>query len=232
MEGDISKALTYQVKREIAERYFGYRKIIEDDKKNLDVMRAELQRFYDERIGIDFVRIYVLLKDKNLIRAFLDIIGWPEGEFPFYDDYVVRSKTIEGRLLKGMEPRGWTSRGKFVNLLVDSYKKLLEDFDSYRDKYEECIEEAEIINEEIRQFRDKFALDEILGFIGSLDSHDDLAGSLGENLPMGHMQELSERLRIDPLDTEHLAPKPSVLPALKKIKGRLKNLAAKVGEKS
>ncbi len=230
METDISKALTYQVKREIAERYFGYRKIIEEDKENLNTMLKDLRRFYEERVGVDFIRIYVLLKNRDLIRSFLDILGWPEGEIPFYDDYIVHSPTIKEKLLKGLEPHGWTYRGRLVNLLADCYKKLFDDIVSYQDRYEECLEEAKIINEEIRQFKENFSLDEILGFIGGLDRHDDLAGALGENIPVGHMQELAEKLIIEPVDTECIGPRPPILPPLKKIKGRLKELVAKAEE--
>ncbi len=227
MEGDISKALTYQVKREIAEKYFGYRKIIEEDKRNLDAMLKDLRRLYEERIATDFLRIYTLLGDKKLAGEFIGIIAWPRGEIPFYDDHVVGSKAIRQRLLKEIEPHGWTSRGRFVSLFLASYERLLEDLEAYKEKYEECQDEAMTINEEIRQFRDRFALDEILGFIANLD-RDDLAATLGENLPVGHVQELSERLRIEPIDlARSLPPEPPDLPPLREIRGRLKSLAGK-----
>ncbi len=225
MEGDISKALTYQVKREIAEKYFGYRKIIEEDKQNLQALLEDLRRFYEERLGMSLVRLFVLLKDQELINEFLERIQWPDASRQFFDEYMVHSKTIEEKLLKDLEKHGWTSRGKFINLVLDSYQKLLSDTATYKDKYEECLEEAEIINEEIKQFEEKFALDEILSFISSLDARDDLVSAFGENLPLGHMQELASKQQIEKISIENLAPKPPSLPPLKDIKGRLKALA-------
>ena len=35
MEHDIAKVLSYEIKKELADRYFGFRKIIEDDKEDL-----------------------------------------------------------------------------------------------------------------------------------------------------------------------------------------------------
>ena len=34
MEEDVAKALAYQVKKELAERYFGFRRLIEEDTQN------------------------------------------------------------------------------------------------------------------------------------------------------------------------------------------------------
>ncbi len=231
MEGDLSKALTYQVKREIAERYFGHRKIIEEDKKALESLAKETANAYEELVGKALLRIYVLLKDKDLIEEFISLSDLPKEPLPFYDYYVVHSESIEKELLKHLQPHGWTSRGRFVNLMLDGYEKLLDDIEAYRERYEECLEEAMVINEEVRLFESRFSLDDILGFLSSLDSRDELVSAFGENIPPGHLEDLAARLKIKGVDIKGLVPAPPSFPPLKRVKGELKSLAQRAFER-
>jgi hypothetical protein len=224
MEQDIGKALTYQIKKEIAERYFGYRKFIEEDRQALEAMIPDLHSLYEQKIGRDIVRIYVLLRDLDLIDEFLRLAGW-EGR-PFFDQYIVESETIRGQLLKNMELHGWMPHSRFTNLLLDSYERLYLDIFEYRKKLDEVLEEAKVIDEEIRQFKEKFSLGEIMGFLKTLDRRDDLTGVLGENLPGGEVEDLSSRLDLAPIgDLERILPKVLELPAPNKVKSSLKDLA-------
>jgi len=224
VEQDIGKALTYQIKREIAERYFGYRKIIEEDRQALEAMIPDLHFLYEQKIGRDIIRIYVLLRDLNLIDEFLSLAGW-EGR-PFFDQYTVESGTIREQLLKDIELHGWMAHSRFANLLLDSYERLYLDTSKYREKLDEVLEEAQVIEEEIHQFKEKFSLEEIMGFLKTLDRRDDLTGVLGENLPAGRAEDLSSRLDLAPVgDLEKLLPKVPELPAPNKVKGSLKDLA-------
>ena len=73
--------LADEIKRDIAERYFGFRKLIEEDTIALKD-KIKLHSFIlEKRISFDLVRIYVLLKDENLIKEFLDLIGLHEELF-------------------------------------------------------------------------------------------------------------------------------------------------------
>ena len=100
---------------------------------------------YEQTIGRDMVRIYVILQDLNLIDEFLRRTGW-EGR-PFFDQYTVESGTIRERLLKNMELHGWLAHSKFANLLLDSYERLYLDTFEYREKLDEVLEEGEAIPE-------------------------------------------------------------------------------------
>jgi len=227
MEQDIGKALTYQIKREIAERYFGYRKNIEEDRQALEAMISDLYFLYEQKIGRDIARIYVLLQDLNLIDEFLRLTGWEDR--PFFDQYTVESGTIMERLLENMELSGWLAYSKFANLFLDSYGRLYLDTVEYREKLDEVLDEAQVIDEEIRQFKEKFALEEIMNFLNTLDRRDDLAGVLGENLPAGRAEDLSSRLELASVgDLEKLLPKVPDLPAPDNVKSRLKDLANRV----
>jgi hypothetical protein len=225
MTNDIGKALAYQVKREIAERYFGLRKFIEEERRSLEETFSTLNEFYELKIGPDLIRIYSILVVPRLIDRFMGLVGW-EGR-PFYDDYVVESRTIRVRLFQGMELHGWTSQTRFRNRLLDSYEKLFEDGTYYMRRVQEAVEEGDVINEEIRQFKNKFSLEEILSFIASLDRNDALTGVLGDNLPKGAAAELDARLDIAPVD-DVLARLPRIpeLPEPEAARARLKELAA------
>jgi SOS response regulatory protein OraA/RecX len=224
MEQDIGKALAYQIKREIAERYFGYRKIIEEDRQALEAMISDLRFLYEQKIGRDIVRIYVLMRDLNLIDEFLRLTGW-EGR-PFFDQYVVESGTIREQLLKNMELHGWVAHSRFANLFLDSYERLYLDTFEYRKKLDEVLEEAQVIEEEISQFKEKFSFEEIMSFLRTLNRRDDLVSVLGENLPAGRVEDLSSRLDLLPVgDLEKSLPKVPELPAPDKVKSSLKDLA-------
>ena len=64
---DLNTTLAFEVKKEIADRYFGFRKIIEEDTNEYQkkVIASALE--LEDKIGFDLVRLYVLLKDTSLI---------------------------------------------------------------------------------------------------------------------------------------------------------------------
>ncbi len=227
MEQDIGKALAYQIKREIAERYFGYRKIIEDDKLALEGMISDLRFLHEQKVGRDMARIYVLLRNPDLIDEFLRLTGWEDR--PFFDPYTVESATITGQLLQDMELHGWLAHNKFLNLLLDSYERLCADTSEYREKLHAVLDEAQVIDEEIHQFKQKFVLEEIMSFLNTLDRRDELASVLGEDMPAGRQADLSSRLELIPVgDIEKLLPRVPDLPASDKIRSGLKGLADRV----
>ncbi|NIA08864.1 MAG: hypothetical protein GWP10_03635 [Nitrospiraceae bacterium] len=229
MEQDIGKALAYQIKRDIAERYFGSRKIIEEDRQAVEAMISELSLLYTNTVGKDMLRIYALLRDPKLIDGFLGLIGW-NGR-PFFDRHVIDSATDRKQLFKGMTLHGWTDLSKFVHLVLDSYKRLYRDLYRCREKLDDILDEISVIKEEIGQFKRKFSLDEIMNFIRTLDRRDELVGVLGENEPVGKMEDLSARLALPPLDDiEKSVPELPELPPLDKIEAPLKDLAHRVSK--
>lgn len=175
MSEDIAQALAYQIKREIAERYFGARKYIEDKTEEVTVRIDRLLSFYERRVVPDLVRIYSLLIEKKIVQDFMQLIGW-EGEPPYYDEYVVESKTIRERLMKDMEERGWTAFGRFFHRLIDSYDQLFYDIQQYHEQREDLLDEITELDESIAAFCREFDISEIMSFIRSLDRPDIGAG--------------------------------------------------------
>ncbi len=226
MEGDISKALTYQVKKEIAERYFGSRRQIEQDLQNARELVARARQQYETGVGPALVRIYALLMDEDLIDRFLQLVNWRHR--PFFDSYVIQSESIRKRLVKDLHPHGWLAKTRFFNMLMDSYRTLYHEAEALDKLVNRAREEIEIIGEELRLFNRKYSLEEIMGFVRSLDFQGrDMARALGSNIDASNPEKLAEKLKLE--NAGNLAedlPEIPDLPEPEAIHDALKELAA------
>ena len=119
---DLNTTLAFEVRKEIADRYFGFRKIIEEDSDayQKDIIAGSLE--LEEKIGFDLVRLYVLLRDNALIDDLFRITGL--GEILFYDQYVSKSPTIRKRVLADIPVHGLTRKRRFQNMFFDIYDSL------------------------------------------------------------------------------------------------------------
>lgn len=222
MEIDISKVMAYEIKKEMAERYFGFRKLIDDDKSKLAVLVRRQTITSEQRIVGDLARIYILLKEQRLIKRFLALTGLEEELF--YDEYLVTSPTIRARVFSGMESRGLTRAGRFKNLLLDCYDQLVADVDAYREKFGELLESREFISAEIKLFYQKNDLSSMLGFLRQLDG-DDNAGLAGPVVAKVG-EDMEAKLKLEPPEAiEHHLPVIPPLVAPARIRGELKKLA-------
>lgn len=222
MDVDISKVMTYEIKKEMAERYFGFRKLIDEDKQELARQMRSQTLTSEQRVVMDLARIYILLKDRNLIERFRVLSGIEE--VLFYDEYVVSSPTIRARVFSGLQVWGLTRAGRFKNLLLACYDQLVADVDAYREKFGELLDTREFIAEEIKLFYQKNDLSSMLGFLRQLDGadHSGLAGPI----VAGVGEDMATKLKVEPPEAiEHHLP---VIPPLVRpdqIRGELKKLA-------
>jgi hypothetical protein len=226
MEHDICDFLSYEVKKELAEQYFGFRKLIEADKETLHEKIRQQERLLLQEIGFDLVRIYILLRDETLIKAFLRLTGLEEEIF--FDPYFLESETIKKKVFAGRKCRGLTRSGKFKRLLMDCYESLESHVASYREQYVRLLEERQMIKEEIDVFHRKHDITCILDFLRKLD----YAGK--ENVPAvepggderGEDSSISSRMRISPPEPLEniLIMIPPVTP-LPRIRNQLRSLA-------
>ena len=228
---DIEKALAYQVKKEIAERYFRARKVIEEDSANVKKMIGELNGIYKTRLAPAMLRIYALLADEDLIVQFLAEAGWKDR--PFLDDYMSNSAEIRKGLMQGVEPHGWLKSSKFANMVLDSYEKLYENYLDFDDLREEILDELAVIKEELVQFERNYSLDEIMSFLRSLNFEDEATvKSLGKNIDSSKMGELEKKLAFPDISIiEGQMPDVPRLPVPDKFRDRLKALAHQAYER-
>lgn len=222
MDIDISKVMAYEIKKEMAERYFGFRKLIDDDKLKLAVLVRRQTVNSEQRIVWDLARIYILLKEQRLIKRFLALTGLEEELF--YDEYLVSSPTIRARVFAGIESRGLTRAGRFKNLLLNCYDQLVADVDAYREKFAELLDTREFISAEIKLFYQKNDLSSMLGFLRQLDG-DDNAGLAGPVVARVG-EDMESKLKVEPPEAieHHLPVIPPLVPP-GRIRGELKKLA-------
>ena len=226
MTPNFEDIMAVELKKEIAERYFGFRKMIEEDELDLMQKMKYQISILEKRISFELIRIYVLLKDEELIQHFMELTGWEERLF--YDPYITESETIRKKVFKGIKVRGLTKGGRFKNLVFDSYERLVEHVEHYRGDFEEIETTRETINEEIKLFYRKNDIGNIMGFLRSMDSIGGNEDTMGITPAVGSTSTLENKMRIQeppPIDPE-LINIPPLIP-LSNISKDLKKLADK-----
>lgn len=222
MKNNVEDILAVELKREIAERYFGFRKMIEEDTLDLTEKIKYQLSILETRISYELIRIYILLKDEDLIHEFMKLTGWEEKLF--YDPYITESPTIRKKVFKNIKIRGLTRAGRFKNLVFDAYERLAAHVEHYRENLEEVETSRETINAEIELFYRKNDIGNIMGFLRSIEG----AGSedsMGISPDAGSIDTFEHKMRIEkppPIDPElinipPLVPLPSISRELKKL---------------
>lgn len=230
MEYDVASFLSFELKKELAERYFGFRKLIEDDKKALDEEVFRQSATVEQKICFELVRIYILLGSASLIAEFFSLSGLDEEIF--YDPYVLESPTIRKKVFGGVTARGMTRSGKFKRLFFDRYENLEKIVAQHREKVNRLRAEEELIREEIAVFYRKHDLAGMLDFFRRMEPACQLdAGVQASGACDASMVSLEDKLRLEPparVDSV-LVIMPSI-PALPRIKNKLKRLVEKAYE--
>ena len=223
MKPGVEDFMAIEIKKEIAERYFGFRKMIEED--NLDLMEKMKYQIaiLEKRISFDIIRIYILLQDEKLIQEFMKLTGWEEKLF--YEPYITESKTIRKKVFRGIRIRGLTRASRFKNLVFDAYERLAAHVELYRANLEEIEASRETINEEIKLFYRKNDIGNIMGFLRSMDSCGSSEDTMGVRPDVGSADTLEDKMRVEgppPIDPElivipPLVPLPNIRRDLKKL---------------
>lgn len=225
MKTNFEDILAVELKREIAERYFGFRKMIEEDTLDLTEKIKFQLSILEKRISYELIRIYILLKNDRLIHEFMELTGWEEKLF--YDPYITESPTIRQRVFKNIKIRGLTKAGRFKNLIFDAYSRLVEHVGHYRENLEDIERRRETINEEIKLFYRENDIGNIMGFLRAMEG-----GGSEESMIVspdaGAVDTFEHKMRIEsppPIDPElitipPLAPLPAISRDLKKLADR------------
>ena len=221
---DLNTTLAFEVKKEIADRYFGFRKIIEEDtnayQKNIIAGAMELE----EKIGFDLVRLYVLLQDNSLINDLFRITGL--GEILFYDQYISKSPTIRKRVLADFPVHGLTRKWRFQNMFFDIYDLLEQDVADYRERILELAADQETIKEEINLFYQKNDISGIMLFLRGMDgTTPGSSGPMAGAIDTDNAITMEQKMRLQPPGpVEKFLPILSPVPPAKKIQNELKRL--------
>jgi hypothetical protein len=225
MKNNVEDFLALEVKREIAERYFGFRKMIEEDSLDLiEKMKYQLS-ILETRISFELIRIYILLQDEDLIHEFMKLTGWVERLF--YDPYITESPTIRQRAFRGIKIRGLTRAGRFKNLVFDAYERLVAHVEHYRQHLEEIKTSHDTINSEIELFYRKNDIGNIMGFLRSMEGEES-RDTMGIGPDVGAADTFEHKMRLEkppPIDPKLINIPPLV--QLPNIRKELKKLVDK-----
>lgn len=219
---DFDQILSMELKKEVADRYFGFRKMIEEDIKGYNEELNITFTHLEQTIGLDLIRLYILLRDNDIIKQFFKLTGFTDEQF--LDPYFLESRTLRKRLFYGCIKKGFTKRGRFTNLFLHIYAELEHYLESYHYTLQKLIQEQETIDEEIKLFYRNNDLSAILGFFRNIDSGAPLTQGggfgdmdLSENSPAGGA--LAEKMRVSPpRPVDETLPFLPPLKPLKKIK--------------
>ncbi len=222
MKPSVEDILAVELKREIAERYFGFRKMIEEDTLDLTEKIKYQLSILEKRISYELIRIYVLLQVETLIHEFMELTGWEEKLF--YDPYITESPTLRVKVFKGINIRGLTKAGRFKNLVFDAYERLAAHVEHYRENLEEIETCRETINHEIELFYRKNDIGNIMGFLRAMEGEGG-EDSMGVTPDVGSVETFEQKMRIEkppPIDPDlitipPLVPLPNISRELKKI---------------
>ena len=231
MPQDIEAMLSFEVKKEIADRYFGFRKLIEEDIEDYDNQIGATFRRLEQKIGFDLVRLYILLKDEQVIHDFFQITGLKERLF--FDPYLAESPTIRKRVFAGIIAHGLTKRSRFRNMVVETYQALTEHIDDYRDTLEKLSEEQQTIAEEINLFYRNNDLSTIMTFLRGLGGSESYkAGAMEGGLTPQTGAGLDKKMQFQPPPpVEELLPMLPKIRPYKEIKKELRQLIDKAFER-
>ncbi len=218
----IDEFLTNEVKSDLAERYFSFRKLIEEDKLDFE-KKLRLDTFLlEKRISFDLIRIYILLKKEAIIFEFLQLAGFDEKLF--YDPYLTESPTIRKRVFLGQRTRGFTRYGRFKDLVIQCYDRLELHVHLYHKKFLALEEDIDTINSEIALFYQKNDLVAIMGFLRSMDTTGDSKAKMG-GIESGIAEDLDNKLKVVPLEPlDNYLPVLNGIAPLAVIKSKLKNI--------
>lgn len=211
-----------EVKQEIAGRYFGFRKLIEEDTQDYAERIRQHSVVLEKRISFDLIRIYLLLRREDLIQRFLELAGL--NERLFFDPYLLESPTIRQRVFECQHFKGWTRRGRFIHYGLTCYDNLAFHVKVYHGKLQELAEDRDNIMASIEAFYEKNNINAILSFLNSL-KEDRGTGAMQGATEIGLAEELDKKLQIKaPAPVEQILPVIKPLPPLNEIKRLLKRL--------
>lgn len=220
---NIENILTLEVKREIANRYFGFRRIIEEDTENyLTEVRATAKHL-EKTVGHELVRIYHLLDRQDLLSRFFSLTGLPEGLF---QDAYINTEPVKSEIIAQQNFRGITRKRCLRNIFFDAYDRLHSAIIAHREICDALEEEQKTIGEQIRLFYRKNDINTIFHFLRGLDSTTmDLGSTAITNEYSGSLE---AKLQIEsPPPVEDLLPQLPAIPPLKKLRKDLKALVSK-----
>lgn len=173
---DFTKALTFEIKKDIADRYFGFRKRIETESNEYLEKLQTAGKEKSAEIIADVERMHCLLRKDDLFRSFIEFTRLPDTLASSMACSMACS-TVNPQcpsqwqtLFSGLKGKGLTRRRRYRNLAYTLYRSLSDNIAAYRDIFALLEEEHEDICREIDRFYRKNDLSGILNFLREIDN--------------------------------------------------------------
>jgi hypothetical protein len=222
---DFANAIAFEVKQEIADRYFGMRTRIETRTRQYLEQLHHVDKVLTETISFDLWRMRALFTAPQHFHSFLTLIDLP-GEDAI--DLCRRLTPPPGKeeLFRHLRGGGLTRRQRFRSLTTAVYCSLAKNIAAYNETARLLEEEHQEICAEIERFRRQNDITDILSFLRTLDCDDadrrkhlHSSGTLQQNISL----EKELRLVPPPATTTVLLPL-RLLPPLSIIKNSFNTL--------
>lgn len=222
---DLTNALAYEIKQEIAGRYFSFRKRIETASIQYCASLEEASTSLIHDVKINLQRMQFLLASESIYRSFLATAGLPDTVADEIARYrpSLRWHDIAGEL----KAEGFTRRRRYNNLVYTTYQLLADSLARYRQIFTELSEEHEDISMEIKRFHRNNDLSGILSFLRRIDNPEaEFYNVLQAETSAQNNKSFDQDLRIHPPApvTDHLYDLPAIEP-LKTAKPKVKRIA-------
>ncbi len=212
---DFANAIAYEVKQEIADRYFGFRTRIENQSKEYLANLHGAGREYGMAIQLDLCRVQFLLDEPGLFHSFLDLVCLPRDYALHLCSHQSLAKAEFGslsadtkriplrykcqELFSAVHGKGFTRWRRFRNLAICIYQSLADNIATYHNGYLQLQEEYTEICLEIDKFRRQNDLSDILSFLRHLDANDsERLKFLHSSTVLKSGKTLNEDLQFDP----------------------------------
>jgi hypothetical protein len=220
---NIADAIAFEVKKEIAERYFGTRRRIEEESSLYLRLLTESSAEYSARIGKDLQRLRLMFAEEVFFRDLLSLIGLPEEFSRKCQEIQAESAQV---LLKNFHGRGLTKVRRYRDLVHKTYRALIMTIEEYRTNFADLHEMREEICREISEFERRNDLSGILGFFREFDRTGNWqAGVLQGDIPFSRGMDLGQDLRLHPPPAvTEVMPSLPAPPPLEAFKSRVDQL--------
>lgn len=164
---DFIDALNYQVKEEIINNYFRERLILEEEIAEYDEVIAEYRKLEGEVRDLRDQLACLLVNQKNF-REFFSLLGFSKPPLNRLGHGNLADRAPSCPI--GLTPRGFTKKGRYVKMTLDTYGMFSAKATVGKEKTEAIFALANEINNDIKKFNLNFDLMSIISFLKSLDT--------------------------------------------------------------
>lgn len=220
--GDIAAALAYQVKKEIAENFFGTRRELEEEREDLVRRANKIQKTWVQEVQARLVLMGELLLDPETVKSFFALLGQENLPLAVPDR---PDRTFSEAVEACPLPFAFTSQAKYQALIAQLYGLAWGRSQPVLEKARALEKKVRLYNEDLAKFSVSYSLQEILSFVKAIEGSSELKGVLGENTDPRAVPELEKKLMLKSLDPSGLElSEIKPLPELSQIRDSLRSL--------